>query len=1559
MLKRSKMSDLTTTGQGRSLVLRYIQHFNEVSGTKSAGIKKKSRIPGVMITQFVVEIPEGMSCPDFQRKPISLTIQQGKLGVFKAVVTGDPKPTVTWNRANGEITEGDKFNCKYDDTSGENTLEIKKVSPAEADTYKCFAVNEYGRAICTATLNVIEVGFSKEKAMEQMDICSTNPAELRKMLKKSKEVKPQPKDEGGIDERFWEIIVSADRKDYERICLEFGVKDLRLILKKLEQKKQEREEEQCKYVDYVKNLRHVQVRGDGSASFEFEMELKDATSRIFLYKDGVMIPFFDDPGTKHSLKTVGKKLVFSINDLLPEDAGLYQVDVEDVNLFSTDFKIPNVNFVVKIQEVIAQEREDALFECVLSHPLPRIRWMGKNSPLEDGEKHSITVSEDKLIHSLLIRDCKQLDKGIYAAIAGIKSCSAWLVVQADAEASGGKKASRKTTSAGGAGVDLQKVAEEQRLWLLGERERTEASLKAKGEAELLEPNRASVTDGAGAAVANGYCKDGKERGAEGQASVKDENAGSRIKAEAYGLGADGSNMSDRSDCTNTSRGSSSAGGSEGDLKLTGDNQSGTGSKAGQNGSLKSKDINHQPLDKDAFSKAQESKDLLGNDVSDGSQHTGESAALHGPNGKEDSRSAKNNSMKNHIKGTDPTNDQMMQISNKDGHSEGKTSSSGTDGHSDTRSTKQTTVEQSNGDGCSPDQNHLSGSEGKEVSGASAESSGLARPGPEALSDNADQSIESENDETEDSAAKAKRKRPGSLITDLFIDPGVQFVSGLSDVNAILGGTAEIMCKVSSEDCEGAWFKDNQKLSANDDFQITKDGSTHKLIINNCKEEHSGKYRFEADGRKTEAVIYVKDPPRFTEEDLSVFSKPVVIKVGQNAVFQLPFHGLEPMKMQWFREGEELLEDHGVRIERGHAHSRLLLSRCSRKSAGEIKFRLRNDHGTTEVVTQLVVLDRPTVPQGPAELVDSSPTAIEFKWRPPKDEGGCPLVSYALERRQVGRNTWKKLGEVPAVAGYRDNDVEHGRKYCYRIRAVNAEGVSDVMETDDLQAGTLAFPGPPSPPKVVAASKDCITLSWAPPTFTAGSRVLGYSLEKRKKGSNLWSSVGDLITGKTHAVKDVVESMEYEFRVAAVNQSGVGEFSNPSEFVFARDPKKPPGKVTDLKVTDRSYTHLSLAWTKPEAVAGLLDEARGYHVEIRPAECSEWSRCNVTPSILPSYSVKGLRSMEMYWVRVFAANEGGESPPTELQNYVLAMPLPVRPRFTDQKMKSFMVVRAGNSVRITVNFEAMPLPQVFWLKDNVPVAKRVTVSNCDSSSQLLIPSSERSDTGVYSITVKNLVGQETFSLEVRVTDDPKPPGPITLEEKVPGTVTVSWEPSPDEQRDDRLHYSVCALDSSRRTWSTAAERLFNNQLTVCSVMPGREYHFWVYAKNDMGTSAPSVSPTWGTERKKERFVVHAPTRKDPDPRCAPSFMVPLKCHTAPKGYECYMSCAVTGNPKPRVTWYRDNVSLNTNTSYHVSDVCGVCSMLILRVTPKDVGEYTVLAENALGRAECSTTLIVIE
>lgn len=61
----------------------------------------------------------------------------------------------------------------------------------------------------------------------------------------------------------------------------------------------------------------------------------------------------------------------------------------------------------------------------------------------------------------------------------------------------------------------------------------------------------------------------------------------------------------------------------------------------------------------------------------------------------------------------------------------------------------------------------------------------------------------------------------------------------------------------------------------------------------------------------------------------------------------------------------------------------------------------------------------------------------------------------------------------------------------------------------------AYPGPPSAPKIVSSFKNCINLTWSPPTNTGGTNILGYNLEKRKKGSNLWGQVNpqaELIQG---------------------------------------------------------------------------------------------------------------------------------------------------------------------------------------------------------------------------------------------------------------------------------------------------------------------------------------------------------------------------------------------------------------------------------------------------------------
>uniref|UniRef100_A0A3Q1FUT6 Immunoglobulin-like and fibronectin type III domain-containing protein 1 n=1 Tax=Acanthochromis polyacanthus TaxID=80966 RepID=A0A3Q1FUT6_9TELE len=1154
------------------------------------GFNKRSRVPGVMITQFVDPLPAGKSTPDFARKPMNVTAQEGKKAVFKAMVSGEPTPTVTWGRNKDKVEDPQTYKIKYDERVREHILEIHNVKPDHADTYKCFVANEYGKAVSTATLTVLTGEIIYEKAV----------VTRKKQL--------PPKKEGEIDPKLWELLLSAPKKDYEKICLDFGVTDFRWMLKRLNQMKKEREEEQAKNLD---NVKQIEVKPNGRAEFGFDMKLLDPNSAIHLYKDGTMVPYGHDENSKPCLKKEGTKYVFTMKDLQPEDAGFYQVDVEDANVLTTDFQ-------GKIKDVKAVESEDAIFECVLSTPLNRITWSKSDSSLEHGHKYEITVSEDKLTHTLRVKDCGIDDTGAYYAIAGIISSS--------------------------------------------------ASLTVEGRTLFV------------------------------------------------------------------------------------------------------------------------------------------------------------------------------------------------------------------------------------------------------------------------------------FILKRVLINGI----GLSDTVANVGERTELSCKLSSNASEGCWYKNRKLLTKVDGVTIIKDGACHRLIIDCCNKDDAAVYRFEAEGRKSEATLNVEDPPNIDPDALGKFTKPVIIKAGENAEWKMPFSGGAPMTIQWYKDDEELLPGLNVKIDTSDTESQLRLMKCQRKDCGEVKIKIKNEYGTLQAISKLIVLDKPTPPQGPVDIMESAVTSVEFKWKPPKDSGGCPITNYIIERQQVGRNKWSNLGEIPGSnPSYKDSDVDPGRRYCYRIRAKNAEGVSDYLQTEDIAAG---YPGAPAAPKVVSAFKDRINLSWCPPCDTGGTKIVGYNLEKNKKGTNYWSLINQ---NGPITVKDVFEGAAYEFRVSAINLSGAGDPSIPCDTVIARDPMKPPGKVRDLKLTSSTYTTFSLAWTKPTELQGVEDEAQGYYVEIRPIESLEWTCCNVIPITLTSYTALGLKAMASYWVRIIATNYGGDGEPQGIDNYIIAMPPPVKPKFTDRKMKTFVVVKSGNTVRLNINFEASPLPEISWLKDGIPVPKHVTITNYDKGSQLLIPTSERSDSGIYTITVKNMVGQESFNIEIRVTGECQPPGTVELYQNIPGTVTLCWASSPDEKRDDRLHYMVSKRDSFKRTWRTVADNLFNNKFTVVNILPGREYYFRVFAKNDMGMSPPSDRRAWPWRR----FKVNMPEIKSLDFEVPPSFIVTLKRRTAPQGYECYMSCAVRGNPTPRVTWYRNNISLNTNTNYHITNVCGVCSLLILRVGPRDNGEYKVAIDNKLGRAESSMSLNV--
>ncbi|NIG60022.1 immunoglobulin superfamily member [Pontoporia blainvillei] len=665
-----------------------------------------------------------------------------------------------------------------------------------------------------------------------------------------------------------------------------------------------------------------------------------------------------------------------------------------------------------------------------------------------------------------------------------------------------------------------------------------------------------------------------------------------------------------------------------------------------------------------------------------------------------------------------------------------------------------------------------------------------------------------------------------------------------------GSPAELCVVLNDEKVDGVWLKDAEEITDLTGAQIVKQGAVHKLIFPNMGPEHEGKYTFRAKGAESEASVFIADPPTIDPSVLEALAAhPVTVKVGHTANIKVPFRAKPLPKVTWYKDGMEVTEEERVSMERGEDQALLTISNCVREDSGTIMLKLKNDHGSATATLHLSVLDRPKPPQGRVEFLELSGNCVHMKWKAPKDNGGRPITQFIVERKAVGKKSWIKIGEVDSkVTKFSTNKVEEGKAYQFRILAVNSEGVSDPLETEEVFAGNpVEPPGLASQPQVTDVTKEAVTITWNAPTQDGGAPVLGYIVERRKKGSNLWVPVNqDPIQGTKYTVDGLLEDTEYEFRVIAVNKAGPGQPSTPSSSAVAKDPVKPPGLVQGLHVSDSSNSSISLAWLEPAEG----DPPSGYILEMRAEDTKEWSKCTKIPISGTCYTVGGLTERQKYFFRIRAVNEAGCGEPVELDEGVRAMPPPAAPKFDlSARLKSHMVVRAGTALCIHAAFSGSPPPNVIWLKDGMPTKGREAITKSKNHSQFLISSTKRSDSGVYRILLQNEFGEAYHDIHVRVADFPQPPTNLQLFEEVPNTVTLTWNHSPDVE-DSEAHYIIMKRDASTATWFTVAEHVFSNKYTVTGLLPGRKYYVRVLARNEIGDSDPLDSrDTWLVNKDK--------------------------------------------------------------------------------------------------------------
>lgn len=82
----------------------------------------------------------------------------------------------------------------------------------------------------------------------------------------------------------------------------------------------------------------------------------------------------------------------------------------------------------------------------------------------------------------------------------------------------------------------------------------------------------------------------------------------------------------------------------------------------------------------------------------------------------------------------------------------------------------------------------------------------------------------------------------------------------------------------------------------------------------------------------------------------------------------------------------------------------------------------------------------------------------------------------------------------------------------------------------------------------------MTLTWLAPEDNGGSSISGYIIERKEARSDRWLRINkNYVTMTRYRSSGLIEGLEYEYRITAVNSRGLGKPSESSAITVAMDP----------------------------------------------------------------------------------------------------------------------------------------------------------------------------------------------------------------------------------------------------------------------------------------------------------------------------------------------------------------------------------------------------------------------
>ena len=248
--------------------------------------------------------------------------------------------------------------------------------------------------------------------------------------------------------------------------------------------------------------------------------------------------------------------------------------------------------------------------------------------------------------------------------------------------------------------------------------------------------------------------------------------------------------------------------------------------------------------------------------------------------------------------------------------------------------------------------------------------------------------------------------------------------------------------------------------------VTPDPNKLSTIIPDLRTGAAYVVRVRARNREGDSEPSAQTAPKIAK---ARFVKPFFVDVGtmqnitirknQIARWDVAYGGEPDPTSEWFFSKGRLgvapevpvanSTDGRLTLESYDRNTVVTVKKAVRTDSGRYIIRVKNEVGVAEHFADLLVLDKPSPPDGEPEAIKIRENCATVAFRPPKDDGGCPILGYMIEKMDTETGRWIGAGECgPDATEFEVKGLTKGKRYKLRVKAYNKEGESEPSEMSE-------------------------------------------------------------------------------------------------------------------------------------------------------------------------------------------------------------------------------------------------------------------------------------------------------------------------------------------------------------------------------------------------------------------------------------------------------------------------------------------------------------------------------